>query len=87
MTANDGEFYVPDEDVGELLAAYEAGDKGVTAAPATRQRTLSQPAKLTRAVGWLSSASLSGTSAITGRSARFTTATRTFTVKSLRTSS
>jgi hypothetical protein len=27
------DFYVPDEPVAEVLAAYEAGDKGVTAPP------------------------------------------------------
>lgn len=33
-------FYVPDEPVADVLAAYEAGIKGVTARPATQSATL-----------------------------------------------
>lgn len=84
MSANHGDpFFVPDEPVAELLAAYEAGDKGVTAPPpAIRQGTASEPSKLTDVTGSLATGLRSGNAAIPGRSARFTTAAKTFTVKS-----
>ncbi len=80
MSANDDEFFVPDEPVAELLAAYEAGEKGVTAPPEGAQRTTSQPSKLTHVTGWLACGVHSANRTIPGRSARFTTTARTFTV-------
>ena len=77
MSDNDDGFYVPDEPVQELLAAYEHGSKGVTALP-VRERTTAAPSRL----GNISASffATGTTSTHAGATARFSTMAGTFRV-------
>lgn len=77
MTPNDGEFYVPDEPLEELIAAYETGNKGVTARP-VRERTSGVPSHLSNISG--SFFSTGATSVHAGAPTRFTAMAGTFRV-------
>lgn len=77
MSNSDDRFYVPDEPVEDLLAAYVSGSKGVTARPA-RERTSAAPSRLNKLSGSFSS---TGTTSVhAGASARFSTMAGTFKV-------